>query len=134
MNKASGRRKKSEKMDEEFKKMWLTAEITPKNIADHFSCSRPHVHYERRRLGLPPKGTQGFERTQNVKLKYELDAREILKFLKEQGGYYPRRLLQLKFSESTLTKLRSERRIFVVTFDLGAPNAEKTPFNFQGAL
>jgi len=105
--------------DEEFTKMWLNAEITPKEIADHFGHTTNSIHEKRRVLGLPPKGTVGFGLSQYAKRKHELHVQKIFKFLKNEGGFYPHKLLSLKFSERVLTRLRNEKGIFTITFNFG---------------
>ena len=105
--------------NEEFTKMWLNAEITPKEIADRFGYTVGNVHKKRVTLGLAPKGTKGFGLAQNMKRKGERNAQKILKLLKEQGGFYPLKLLRTKFGDSKLHGLICQKRIFVVHFNFG---------------
>lgn len=104
---------------ESFKQLWLNEKMTPKEIADHFRCSRTHVHQVRIALGLPPKGTRGFGMVQSAKRKGERSAQKFFKFLKNEGGFCPVKLLTQKFSPNTFAKMRLERRLFVITFNFG---------------
>jgi hypothetical protein len=105
--------------NEEFKKMWLNVEITPKEIADHFGRTRGCIHQKRIALGLAPKGTKGFGMTQHMKRKGERSAQRILKFLKNKDGFWSFQGLQSQFSLSAIEQLKHQGRLFVVRFNLG---------------
>ena len=122
------------KDEEKFKEMWLNDEITPKEIAEHFKVSRDHVHYKRRVLGLPLKGTQGFAWGEHMKALGEETEKKILEFLEKKGGFCRMQVLVSKFRSSTMTRMGRQRRIFVVAFNFGRGTGVSAMRNKHGLI